>query len=213
MKIVFKDREAAARALEEVLPTGKMVKERWKLVAVSKEGVVIASLLNRRRALEIEWLMGENILAPHNAECELGRISESEALVINDKLLEVFDIQYDYVYGEARRKHEERILSKIYHFRKGRPLTNMRGENVLLIDQGAQSGIKLLCAIKTVLAMRPNALYASTPVMPAPVFEAIDPLCDAVFSPYILDDYIDTSCYYSALEPVGDEEIIRILGV
>jgi len=213
MKIVFKDRAAAVNALMEVLPTGKMIKEKWKLVAISKEGVVMATLLNKRKLLDIEWLMGENILAPHNPECELGRISETEALVINDKLLEVFEIQYDYVYGEARRKHEERILSKIYHYRKGRPLPSLKGENVLLIDEGAQTGLKLLCAIKSVLAMGPNALYAATPVMPTSVFEAIDPLCDAVYCPYILDDYIETSCYYSALEPIADEQIIKEVGI
>lgn len=213
MKVVFKDRAEAVKALEEVLPTGKMLKDQWKLVAVSKEGVAIASLLNRRRMLDIEWLMGENIYAPHNPDCELGRISENEALVINDRLLDVFDIQYDYVYGEARRKHEERILSKIYHFRKGKPLGNMKGQNVLLIDQGVQTGMIVLCAIKTVLEMKPNALYVAAPVMPAPVFEMIDPLCDAVYSPYILDDYIETSCYYSSMEPISDEEIIKLLGV
>jgi len=210
--ILFDDRKAAASALLEMLPTPQMQRESWILIAVSEGGVVLCRELNTRMKLKVDWLMGESIVAPNNPQCELGRVSETEEIVINDDLVKAFGVQYDYVYGEARRKHEEKILSKIYHFRKGRPLTSLRGKNVLLVDQGAESGLKLMCAIKTVLSRSPNALFATTPVMPKEVYAAIEPLCDALFCPHVLDDYIETSCYYSHLEDVSDEMIIKILG-
>jgi len=210
--ILFEDRKDAAAALKELLPLQQMQREQWILVAVSEGGVILCREINGRRALKIDWLLGETITAPHNPECELGRVSENETLVINDDLVQAFGIQYDYVYGEARRKHEERILSKIYHFRKGRPLTSLRGKHVLLVDQGTETGLKLMCAIKTVLSLSPDALFACTPVMPKEVYGAIEPLCDALFCPHVLEDYIETSCYYSKLEDVSDETIIKILG-
>ena len=142
----------------------------------------------------------------------MGRVSESEEIVINDDLVQAFGIQYDYIYGEAHRKHEERILAKIYHYRKGRPLTRLAGRKVLLVDQGTESGLKLMCAVKTVLARGPDALYAAVPVMPKEAYSALEPLCDALFCPHVLEDYIETSCYYSELEAVSDETIIKILG-
>lgn len=208
----FKDRTEAANALKELLPLTKMQKEQWCLVAISRGGVVIADVINSKMKLEIDWMLGDSIMAPHNPSCELGRVSEREEIVIIDDLVKAFGIQYDYIYGEAHRKHEEKILSMIYHFRKGRPLLNLRGRNVLLLDQGTESGLKLMCAIKTVLNMGPNALYAAVPVMPVEVHEAIEPLCDELFCQYVLDDYIETSCYYSELDDISDETIIKILG-
>jgi len=210
--VLYKDRAAAGRALRELLPLSQMQREAWVLIAVSEGGVLLCREINGRMKLKIDWLMGEPITAPHNPQCELGRVSETEEIVINDDLVKAFGVQYDYVYGEARRKHEEKILSKIYHFRKGRPLTNLRGKNVLLVDQGTESGLKLMCAIKTVLSRSPDALFACVPVMPREVYAAIEPLCDALFCPHILEDYIETSCYYSELEAVSDETIIKILG-
>jgi putative phosphoribosyl transferase len=210
--ILFEDRKEAASALKEMLPLAQMQKDEWILVAVSEGGVALCQEINGRMNLKIDWLMGESIMAPNNPECELGRVSENEEIVINDDLVQAFGIQYDYVYGEAHRKHEEKILSKIYHFRKGRPLTNLHGKNVLLVDQGTESGLKLMCAIKTALSRSPEALYACAPVMPKEVYAAIEPLCDELFCPHILEDYIETSCYYSKLEDVSDETIIKILG-
>ncbi len=209
---LFKDRAEAAEHLRELLPTAQMQRETWYLVAVSKGGVAVAEALRGRLPLPVEWLLGASITAPSNAECELGRVSETEEIVINDDLVQAFDIQYDYIYGEAHRKHEEKILSQIYHFRKGRPVMDLAGRNVLLIDEGTESGLKLMCAIKSVLNMGPNALYAAVPVMPAEVHDAVEPLCDAVFCPHVLDDYIETSCYYSVLDDVSDETIIKTIG-
>ncbi len=212
MKRIYNDRIDAAEALSALLPEARMQKEAWIVTAVEKGGVVIADALARRLNLEVEWLMGESIVAPANEACELGRVSETEEIVINDALVRSFDIQYDYIYGEAHRRHEEKILAAIYHFRKGRPLRDFGGRNVLLVDEGTESGLKLMCAVKSVLKMNPNALYVGTPVMPTEVHEALEPLCDAVFCPNVLDDYIETSCYYSTLDKVSDETIITILG-
>lgn len=210
--VLFENRKAAAQAMREVLPREQMQREAWVLIAISEGGVELCEQIRGRGAHTIDWLMGASVMAPNNPECELGRVSEFEELVIVDDLVQAFGVQYDYVYGEAHRKHEEKILSDIYHFRKGRPLTELAGKRVLLVDQGSESGLKLMCAIKTVLSLGPDALYASAPVMPREVYGAVESLCDALFCPYVLDDYIETSCYYSELEAIPDETIIKILG-
>ncbi len=212
MKQRYANRKAAAQRLHELLPFEQMLKEQWMLVAVSEGGVMIADALRDGNDLVVEWMFGESIMAPNNPECELGRVSESEEIVINDDLVQAFGIQYDYIYGEAHRRHEEKILSMIYHYRKGRPLADFNSKNILLVDEGAESGLKLMCAIKTVLGQTPGALYVAVPVMPSEVYDAIEPLCDALFCPQVLDDYIETSCYYSQIDTVSDETIITILG-
>ena len=45
-------------------------------------------------------------------------VSETEEIVINDILINSFDINLDYIYGDAKRKHEDKILSYIYRYRK-----------------------------------------------------------------------------------------------
>ncbi len=210
-QVKFKDRTDAAAQLKELLPLDRMKSESWKLVAVSSGGLVIADAINARLRLAIDFIFSAAITAPQNPECELARVSETEEIVIHQALVDAFEIQVDYIYGEATRKHEEKILSAIYQYRKGEQFGSMKGKTVLLIDEGSETGLKLLCAVKTAFSQKAKAVYVAAPVMPSGIVEALDPVVDGVFCLHELDDYVDTRCYYREFEPVQDEIIETIL--
>ncbi len=211
-KHLFNDRRDAADQLREVLPFDRMRSEEWELVAVSKGGLELADMMNEQHHLPIDFLFSETILAPNNIECEIARVSEHEEMVLHEKLIEAFDIKLDYVYGEAHRKYEEKILSMIYRYRHGRYFENVKDKTVLLVDEAAETGLKFLTAIKTVMGMHPKAVYVAVPVLPSDVLESLEPLVDNVFYLKDIEDFVDTGSYYGTLEKVSDEKIEMILG-
>jgi putative phosphoribosyl transferase len=212
VSFLFKNREDAALQLKEQIPYARMKNELWNLVSVSSGGLVIASHLKGNLENHIDYLFSESIKAPNNKECDIARVSESEDLVIDNTLVDSFGIKYDYVYGEARRKHEEKILSYIYKYRKGKHFEDMNEKVVLLVDEGSESGMRLMCAVKTILNMQPKAVYIAVPVIPSEVIEALSPLIDDIYFVNEIKDYKQTSCYYRNLDDVKDEEIVNILG-
>ena len=209
---MFKDRKDAADRLKEQLPLDRMKQEKWFLVAVSSGGLELIHHLNERLNLEKDFLFSAGIYAPKNSGCELARVSEYEEIVINDNLVKAFGIKYDYIYGEASRKHEEKILGSIYKYRKGKHFEDMEGKSVILVDDGAESGLKLMAAIKTVLSMNAKAVYVAVPVLPSDLLDGLEPLTDDIFSVSALDDYVLTESYYEVFEPVSDEQIEQYLG-
>jgi len=211
-KYMFQDRSDAANRLKEQLPLDRMKQEKWNLVAVSSGGMELIHYLNERLKLPKDFLFSAGIYAPKNSGCELARVSEYEEIVINEKLVEAFEITHDYIYGEASRKHEEKILSSIYKYRKGKHFQNMQGKTVMLIDEGAESGLKLMGAIKTILAMNPKAVYVAVPVMPNDLLDGLEPLTDEIFVVTTLNDYVDTRSYYEDFTTVTDELIEQYLG-
>jgi len=208
---LFKNRIDAALQLKELLPLDRMKSESWNLVAVSSGGLVVASAINSRLKLPQDFIFSASITAPQNPECELARVSETEEIVIHQALVDAFEIQVDYIYGEATRKHEEKILSAIYQYRKGEHFKSMKGKIILLIDEGSETGLKLMCAIKTAFAQKAKAVYVAAPIMPTSVVEALDPIVDGIFCLQEIDDYIDTGYYYQEFEPVDEETIETIL--
>ena len=211
-KHILKNRKDAAEKLKDVLPVQKLKDESWKIVAVSSGGLLLGSYIRGRLANDLEYLFSEAITAPNNEECEIARVSESEEIVINEQLVSAFDIKYDYIYGEAHRKHEEQILSCIYQYRKGRHFPSMKDKIVLLVDEGSESGLKFVTALKTILAMKPKAVYIAVAVLPSDILELLEPFADEVFFLYDIDDYVETSLYYEELEKVEDETIEKLLG-
>ena len=210
-KHILKNREDAALRLKEVIPMQRLKEENWKIIAVSKGGLELASYLRGRYPNEIDFLFTEPIFAPNNDECEIARVSESEEIVIHEKLVDAFDIKYDYIYGEAHRKHEEKILSSIYKYRKGRRFVNVKGEFVLLVDEGSETGSKFVTALKTILAQKPKAVYIAVPVLPSDVLELLEPFCDDVYCLYDIEDYVETSLYYEELDKISEEKIEKYL--
>ncbi|MEA1917222.1 MAG: phosphoribosyltransferase family protein [Campylobacterota bacterium] len=209
---LFKNREDAAAKLRELIPHNRMKQESWNIVSVSSGGLVVASHLRQRHENSMDFLFSESIKAPNNKDCDIARVSEFEELVIDTSLVDSFGIKYDYIYGEARRRHEEKILSYIYKYRKGRPFKDMSKQIVLIVDEGSETGMKMLCAVKTILGMNPKAVYIATPIIPTEVVEVLSPLVDDIFFVSEIKDYKQTSCYYKVLDKVLDKEIISILG-
>lgn len=211
-KHILKNREDAALKLSDVIPMQRLKEEKWKLVAVSRGGLDLANHIRKKHSNSIDFLFSEPVMAPNNDQCEIARVSEREEIVINEKLVATFDIQYDYIYGEAHRKHEEKILSCVYQYRKGRPFSSMKNEVVLLIDEGSETGMKLMTALKTVLAQKPKAVYIAVPVIPSDVLEQLEPYADDIFFIYNIDDYVETSLYYEELETIDEDRIEKLLG-
>jgi len=176
MNQYYEDRNDAAQQLIEALPIERIRQEEWKIIAVSSGGLKIADKIAKKVGLYAEMLFSEAIYAPMNSDCELGRISETEEIVVHEELVNAFDVQYDYIYGEAHRKHEEKILASIYQFRQGRQFPSLKDERVLLIDEGCESGMKLMTGIKTAMTMDAKAVFVAIPVAPKSVSEALNQL-------------------------------------
>lgn len=211
MSQYYKDREDAARQLMETLPLERIRQEKWKIIAVSSGGLKIASIIAKRAGVKVEILFSEAIYAPSNHECELGRVSETEEIVVHEELVDAFGVQYDYIYGEAHRKHEEKILSSIYKFRKGAQFPNLKDEHVLLVDEGCESGMKLMTGIKTAMTVDAKAVFVAIPVAPKSVAEALNQIVDESYVVHEVNDYVKTYCYYEDFTPIKESEIEDIL--
>lgn len=210
-KDILQSREDAAKKLFDVIPMQRLKDESWKLIAVSKGGLILSSVICGNLDNTVDFLLSASIMAPNNDECEVARVCEGEEIVINEDLVSGFEIKYDYIYGEAHRKHEEKILSAVYRYRKGRQFTNIENEIVLLVDEGSETGMKFMTALKAILAQKPKAVYIAVPVIPSDVLDSLEPFADEVFFLHDIDDYVETSLYYKELDEISDETIEKLL--
>ncbi len=211
-KHILKNRADAAEKLTDVIPMQRLKDESWNIVAVSRGGLELAYFIRKKLPNKLDFLFSEPIMAPNNDKCEVARVSEREEIVINEQLVKAFDIGYDYIYGEAHRKHEEQILSYVYQYRKGRPFSSMKDKVVLLVDEGSETGMKFMTALKTILAMKPKAVYIAVAVLPTDTLDLLEPFADDIFFLYDIDDYVETTLYYKELVKVEEEKLEKYLG-
>jgi putative phosphoribosyl transferase len=203
----FEDREDASKQLIDTLPIELFSKNETVVIGVSEGGVYFADKISRAINAEMDILLAEPILAPNNPELAIAMVSETEEVVIHKALVDAFEINEDYVYGEAHRKYEEEVLSYVYKYRKGKDLISLKGKYVILADECIETGLTMMVALKSVIARGAKNIFIATPVLDKGVYQNLLTVCDGVFCPYKIQDYISIEYYYKNFERLNFEEI------
>ncbi len=203
----FEDREDASKQLIETLPIELFSQNETVVIGVSEGGVYFADQISKAINAQMDILLTEPILAPNNPELAIAMVSETEEVVMHKALIDAFEINEDYVYGEANRKYEEEVLSYVYKYRKGKDLISLKGKYVILTDECIETGLTMMVAIKSVIARGAKNIFIATPVLDKGVYQNLLTVCDGVFCPYKIQDYISIEYYYKDFERLKFEEI------
>jgi len=209
--IYFEDRKDAADKLIETLPLELLRSNETVIIGVSEGGMYFASEIAKATGAKMELLLTESVLAPNNHELAIAMVSETEELVMHKALIDSFNISEDYVYAEAERKYEEEVLSYVYKYRKGKELVSLKGKYVVLADECIETGLTMMVALKSVIGKEAKNIYIATPILDTTVYQNLLSVCDGVFCPYKIRDYISIEYYYKAFSSLGYEEVMEII--
>jgi putative phosphoribosyl transferase len=207
----FEDRADASVQLIETLPIALLSDNQTVVIGVSEGGVYFADKIAKACEAQMDILLTEPILAPNNPEVAIAMISETEEVVMHKALVDAFDINEDYVYSEAHRKYEENVLSYVYKYRKGKDLISLEGKYVILTDECIETGLTMMVALKSVIARGAKNIYIATPILDKAVYQNLLTVCDGVFCPHKIKDYISIEYYYKNFEVLDFEEICMIV--
>jgi len=207
----FENRDDAATQLISTLPFELLKDCDPVIIAVSEGGVYFADKIAGALDCQMDILLTEAILAPNNPELSIAMISETEEVVMNKVLIDSFGISEDYVYGEAQRKYDEEVLSYVYKYRKGEESLPLVGKYVVLVDECVETGLTMMVALKSVIARGVKDIYIATPILDRAVYTNLLKVCDGVFCPHKIQDYISIEYYYKNFDPLRFEDISEII--
>ncbi len=207
----FQNNEDAAQKLIETLPLELLQNSETVIIGVSEGGVYFADQIARKVDAQMDILLTEPILAPNNPELAIAMVSETEEVVMHKALIDSFGISEDYVYSEAHRKYEEEVLAYVYKYRKGKELVSLKGKYVVLADECIETGLTMMVALKSVIEREAKNIYIATPILDRAVYENLLTVCDGVFCPHKIQDYISIEYYYKNFESLEFEEISEIV--
>lgn len=207
----FNDRYDALNKLFDIIPIKNLIKDNTILIAISDGGLLFANEICKKTNLTLGFLFTEPIFAPKNPDCKIAIVSESMDISMNEILVDAFDISYDFIYGEAQRKYEEKILPNIYKYRKGENIKSLDKRNVLIIDEGIETGLLINVAIKSCLKKGAKSIMVAAPVISDDVISFLDESADSVFSIYRPQHFVNTKHYFKNIDKIDSSIIIDIL--
>lgn len=210
--VLFKNREEAVEKLiNELSNTIAFSEENSIVLGVSEGGAYFASELAKELNIPMDILLTEPIYSLINSKLTIARVGETEEVVIHKALVEAFNIPKDYIYNEAHSKCSNEILAYIKKYRNGKGLRKLENKYVILADECVETGLTMMTAVKTAISLGAKNIFIAVPVLDNVVYENMVTICDNIFCPHKIDDYISIEYYYEEIEPFSFEEIAEIM--
>jgi len=208
--ILFKNREEAAKKLMAEFPSQLFSDENTIIFGVSEGGAYFASLLAKKLNIPMDILLTEPIYSFVNPKLSIAMVGETEEVVIHKALVEAFNIPKDYIYNEAQKRYSDEIIGYMHKYRNGEKLKTLEEKYVILVDECIETGLTMMAAVKTAISLGAKNIFIAVPVLDNVVYENLVTICDNIFCPHKIDDYISIE-YYEEIEPYDCEKIVEIM--
>lgn len=210
-KVFFKDRQDAALKLIDVLPVENMVYEEWMVLSTSSASFPIGYEIAKSMKAPFDFMFNEKINAPYNDECEVAIVTETEEVVIHEELAKSFEISLDFIFSSAKKIYDEKVIKDVHKYRRDKRLTTLEGRNVLLVDEGINTGLTMMACIKTAINLGAKSVSVATPILPEVTVADIESIADDLYYVRKLPHFVSIDFYYEKLEKITYDEIMTIL--
>ncbi len=210
-KILFKNRKDASEQLIKEFSLNVTALDNIIVLATSEGGVYFAEQISQKIGCSMDIILTEPIYSDVNKQLTIAMVGETEEVIIHKALTSAFNISKDYIYGEAASKYKKNILSHIDKYRYGLELQDLSDKYVILTDECVETGLTMMSAVKTAISLGAKNIFIAVPILDNVVYENLLTICDNIFCPHKIDDYISIDYYYEELEPFGFEEIDKIM--
>jgi putative phosphoribosyl transferase len=204
----FRDRRQAGRRLAEALQgyAGRQP----IVLALPRGGVPVGEEVAQALRAPLDVCVVRKVGVPWQPELGLGAVAEGGQVYIDRELVREVGIsgaELSRVIEAKRLEVEERVRK----FRGDRPLPNLRGRTVLLVDDGIATGGTVRAAIASIRQRHPGALVLAVPVAAA---STVDELASDVDDLVVLlapSEMRAIGLWYDDFEQVPDAEVTSCL--
>ena len=157
---VFRDRAAAAAVLAEMLTAYRDTSA--LVLAIPDGGIPVGAGIARPLGLDLDVMVTSKVTFPWNPEAGFGALAFDGTLLLNDHLVAVSGLTHADVDAgllEARRK----VARRVELFRGERPMPDLAGRSVFLVDDGLATGYTMLAAISAARKAGAAEIFVAVP--------------------------------------------------
>ncbi|MBM5804887.1 MAG: phosphoribosyltransferase [Candidatus Verstraetearchaeota archaeon] len=158
---VFRDRLHAGELLSKKLQK-HAGKEDVLVLAIPAGGVPVGCTVARELRVNFDVIVVRKIQVPWNTEAGFGALTWSGEVILNVPLLRRLGLGKEEV-GVAVHKTNALVQERLRKFRGDRPLPDLKGKAVILVDDGLASGFTMLAAVRSVRKEEPKSVTVAVP--------------------------------------------------
>ncbi|HEY1933985.1 MAG TPA: phosphoribosyltransferase family protein [Acetobacteraceae bacterium] len=206
----FLDRHEAGRHLaKQLLPLRQL---NPVVLALPPSGVPVGLEIAQALDADFDLVLTERITAPGEPDVFVGAVGAAAEpqLVIDAPCIRRLDLPMDYV-AEAATAAQTRLECRRRRYFGDRPLTEVTGRTVIVVDDGVGLFITTRAALRAVESMRPARLILAVPVAPIEALEALEQEAHEVVCLGTAEGFMSVGQFYRQFPCVQDAEVAALL--
>lgn len=203
---MFKDRKDAGLKLGEALKAYE--KDNPLVIGIPRGGVETAFYVAQKLKAHMVPVISRKLGYPFNPEFAMGAVAEDGSLYMSPLAASrVSQIQIAEIL--LHEKHE--IRRRIELLRKGKPLPKMKGQTVIVVDDGIATGATLFATLQLIKKLKPEKLIVAAPIGAPETLLQLEELADKVIVLETPQDFYAVSQGYEFFKNLSDEEAFEFI--
>jgi putative phosphoribosyl transferase len=205
----FRDRTEAGQRLAVALSEYAHRQDVWVL-GLPRGGVPVAYEIAQALDLPLDICLVRKLGVPGREELAMGAIAPGGVVVLNQEILQSLDISRRALRQVAQAERQE-LERRDRLYRGDRPWPEVKGQTVILVDDGIATSATLRAAIATLRRREPAAIVVAVPVAAAAADEALQGVVDRVVCLLKPEPLYSIGLWYVDFSQTSDDEVQKLL--
>src|SRR3954466_9842346 len=202
---IFRDRRDAGRVLAGLLEHYTN-REDVVVLALPRGGVPVAHELATALGAPLDVFLVRKLGVPGREELAMGAIADGGVVVLNEDVVAGLGIEPEVIRDVAVREGRE-LARREQAYREGRPMEEVFGRTVILVDDGLATGSSMRAAILALRRMRPGRVVVAVPAAPSSTCEELRLEVDEVACATTPSPFFAVGRSYWDFTQTTDEEV------
>ena len=209
-QVPFRDRAEAGRALAHVL-SHYAGRDDVIVLALPRGGVPVAAEVAKELGAPLDVFLVRKLGVPGHEELAMGAIASGGVLVLEEGVLRWLGISEKQVERAVARELDE-LRRREAAYRDGRPLPDLKGRTVILVDDGLATGASMQAAARAVRRYDPARIVIAVPVASRATCDEFRDEVDEVVCAVTPAPFYAVGDWYEDFSQTSDEEVRELLG-
>lgn len=205
----FRDRRDAGRALAGLLKHYR-ARDDVVVLALPRGGVPVAYEVAAELAAPLDVFVVRKLGVPGHEEFAMGAIASGGVVVVNDDVIRGLGIAADEVERVADEEGRE-LARRERAYREARPMEDVTGKVVILVDDGLATGSSMRAAILALHRLRPARIVVAVPAAPESTCAELAAEADEVVCATTPSPFFAVGQAYWDFEQTTDDEVRELL--
>jgi predicted phosphoribosyltransferase len=205
---MFADRADAGRRLAALLAArvgGDAI-----VLGLPRGGVVVAFEIAQRLHMPLDVIVVRKLGVPRQPELAMGALGEGGVRVLDDAVIRAANVGARDIEAVATVEAEV-LAARAGRFRAGRRAPDLRGREVVIVDDGLATGSTARAACAVARAAGAARVVLAVPVAPSGTVRTLRSIADDVVVVATPSPFAAIGQFYDDFTQTPDDEVVRLL--